>query len=136
MLNRKERKQLIYLLLAIFWGLFIFYLSSIPDLKSSLPSWQDFILRKLAHIFVFFVLTYLIANSLVSCKRKYLYFVILVGIAYAFIDELHQSTVLNRYGSAKDILIDSIGVYLAIWVYKCKVGERILKKIKKQPRCS
>ena len=69
--------------------------------------------------------------------KFYLYFVILVGIAYAFIDELHQSIVLNRYGSAKDILIDSIGVYLAIWVYKCRVVERLFKrKTKKQLKCS
>lgn len=109
--------RLLYLLTTILWAVFIFYLSSIPDLKSSLPSSQDFILRKMAHIFVFFMFAYLLAHSLDSTQRPYLLFVIFAAILYAFIDELHQMNVDGRFGSEADILIDSFGVFLAVFVY-------------------
>ena len=53
-MTKQEKIQLLFFAAAAVWGLLIFYLSSIPDLQSSLPGWQDLILRKLAHIFVFF----------------------------------------------------------------------------------
>lgn len=54
MLSAKQKRQLLFLLLAALWGYLIFYLSATPDLSSGLPPSYDFILRKLAHIFVFF----------------------------------------------------------------------------------
>jgi len=109
--------RLLYLLTTILWAGLIFYLSSIPDLKSSLPSTQDLILRKIAHIFVFFMFAYLLAHSLDSTQRPYLLFVILAAILYAFIDELHQMNVAGRQGNEVVILIDSLGVFLAVFVY-------------------
>lgn len=107
-----------FLLLAALWGGFIFYLSAQPDLKSGFPPSYDFILRKLAHMFVFGILTYLIAGSLEKDQRPYLLFVVVAALTYALIDELHQSFVPGRYGSPKDILIDSVGVYFGVWAYK------------------
>lgn len=130
MLSTKQKKQLLFLLLAALWGFFIFYLSDTPDLASSLPYKYDFILRKLAHIFVFLVLTYLVAVSLDSQARGYLLFVIVAAIVYALIDELHQSYVAGRVGSSRDIFIDSIGVYLGIWLYKVRPPDKLFKFIK------
>ena len=119
MLNNQDHNKirLLYLLAAIIWGGIIFYLSSIPSLASGLPSWQDFILRKIAHVAVFFMFTFLLAKSLNSTKRYYLLFVIVAGVFYAFIDELHQLGVAGRTGAPQDILIDTFGVFLAIWFY-------------------
>lgn len=119
-MNKKIKKQIIYLILAAIWGIFIFYLSSIPNLNSGLPTFYDFVLRKLAHIFVFFVLTYLTANALNSTKRLHLSFIILAIVYYAFLDEFHQTTVINRSGNYIDILIDSIGIFLGIAFFKNK----------------
>ncbi|MBU1202908.1 VanZ family protein [Patescibacteria group bacterium] len=130
MISSKQKKQLLFLLLAALWGALIYYLSSTPDLSSGLPHSYDFVFRKIAHIFVFFILTYLVASSLDSKERIYLLFVIIAGVSYALIDELHQSFVSGRVGSPKDVVIDSLGVYLGIWFYKVHPPEKILKFIK------
>ncbi|MBT4516702.1 MAG: VanZ family protein [Candidatus Komeilibacteria bacterium] len=130
MISVKQKKQLLFLLLAALWGYLIFYLSDTPELATDLPYKYDFILRKLAHIFVFMVLTYLIASSMDSQQRHYLLFVIVAAIVYAFVDELHQVFVQGRVGSGQDILVDSIGVYLGVWLYKMRPPKKLLKFIK------
>ena len=130
-MTKQEKIQLLFFAAAAVWGLLIFYLSSIPDLQSSLPGWQDLILRKLAHIFVFFILSYFLISSFVKYKRVYIYFVIITVIAYAFIDEYHQVFVPFRYGSAKDILIDSIGVLFGTALYSNLPPHKFFRKIKK-----
>lgn len=127
MISKKQKRQFLFLILAALWGGFIYYLSSTPDLSSGLPHSYDFVLRKIAHVFVFFVLTYLVAASLEKDQRPYLLFVILAAVAYALIDELHQTFVHGRVGSPRDVMIDSLGVYLGIWLYKFKPPHKILK---------
>jgi len=112
------KTRIFYLIATIIWAGFIFYLSSIPDLASGLPSWQDLVLRKLAHIAVFFIFAYLLAKTLNSVKRPALLFVIMAGVAYALFDEWHQSFVPGRMGVPQDILIDTIGVFLGVWGYQ------------------
>lgn len=129
-MNTKQKKQLLFLCLAALWGYLIFYLSDIPDLATDLPYKYDFILRKLAHIFVFGVLTYLVASSLASQQRHYLLFVIIAVIVYALVDEVHQSFIQGRVGSGRDILVDSIGVYLGMWLYKVRPPDKLFKFIK------
>ena len=130
MISAKQKKQLLFLLLAALWGYLIFYLSDTPDLATNLPYKYDFVLRKLAHMFVFMVLTYLIASSMDSKQRPYLLFVIVAAIVYAFVDELHQSYVQGRVGSGKDILVDSVGVYIGVWLYKVRPPNKLFKFIK------
>jgi VanZ family protein len=127
-MKRHQKTQILFFIAAVVWGLLIFYLSSIPNLQSALPSWQDMILRKLAHIFVFFILTYFLISSFVKYKRFYIYFVIVAAIAYAFIDEYHQVFVPFRYGNAKDILIDSLGVLFGAALYSTWPPHKILTR--------
>ncbi|PLX24452.1 hypothetical protein C0580_05200 [Candidatus Parcubacteria bacterium] len=128
-MKRSDKEKLFFLALAALWGGLIFYLSSIPNLSSGLPSMYDFVLRKMAHVTVFMVFTYLVASSLAKENRKYLLFVIIVGVLYAFVDELHQTGVVNRHGSPMDIVIDSFGVYLGVRIYQYKPPKKLLKKI-------
>jgi len=130
MLSIKQKRQLLFLLLAALWGYLIYFLSNTPDLATDLPYKYDFILRKIAHIFVFLVLTYLVASSLDSQQRHYLLFVIIAAIVYAFTDELHQTFVQGRVGSGRDILVDSIGVYFGIWFYKIYPPDKLFKFLK------
>ncbi len=133
-MTKQEKTQILFFIAAAVWGLLIFYLSSIPNLQSALPSWQDFILRKLAHIFVFFILSYFLISSFSKYKRAYIYFVIVAVIAYAFIDEYHQAFVPFRYGSAKDILIDSIGVLFGTALYSSWPPNKFLTRFAKAKR--
>ena len=118
MLSRQDKKQLVYFFSAIIWGTLIFYLSSLPNLDSGFPFFYDFILRKLAHIFVFFVLTYLVAKSLNNARRLHLWFIITAIVYYSFIDEIHQANIITRHGNYLDILIDSVGIFLGILLFE------------------
>ena len=113
--NKKAR--ILYLIATVIWAGLIFYLSSIPELSSGLETWQDLILRKLAHVAVYLVLAYLLAKSFNSVKRPLLLFVVIVCVAYAWIDEFHQIYVFGRMGAAQDVLIDTVGVFAGIWLY-------------------
>ncbi len=107
-----------YLILALIWGAIIYYFSSIPDLKSGFDSTIDLILRKGAHMFVYFVLTYLLAKSFNKKTVPYLVLVALLAIFYAISDEVHQLTVAGRSGSPRDVIIDSVGVFAGLIFYR------------------
>ncbi len=103
----------------VFWLSFIFYLSGIPELRSSLPSWQDFLFRKLAHIgeyAVLFALTFFVFHP----KRKKITFVFVILVMlftflYAVSDEIHQSFIFGRKGSIYDLGFDIFGIVLGFF---------------------
>ncbi len=107
----------------IFWMGIIFIFSSIPNLKSNLE--EDYILRKIAHIFEFAILTFLFFRALRQEKIsfvKMLIFSVIFSVFYALTDEYHQTFVLNRHGTLKDVGIDSIGIFIVglIWYIKSR----------------
>ena len=98
------------------WAGFIFFLSHQPDLKSDLPGNWDFLLRKIAHILEYAILTFLLIKALSEhqlTNRRILILAISLAILYAISDEYHQSFILGREGTLRDVVIDSIGVFLA-----------------------
>lgn len=105
----------------IFWMAVIFYFSDQPDLKSGLPGDWDFILRKLAHITEYFILTLLLARALAGekiSKSRALIFAGLAALLYAVSDEIHQLFVFGREGSVKDVVIDGVGIIIALFFKK------------------
>lgn len=113
------------------WAGIIFILSSIPNLESGLK--QDFILRKIAHILEYAILTFLLYRALrpeadqfkpgKKEKRafaKALILAIIIAFLYALSDEYHQTFVFGREGKLGDVGIDSIGILLVglVWYYK------------------
>ena len=92
----------------------IFALSATPDLNSGLGVW-DTVLRKLAHVTIFGVLWLTLARA-TRWRRPVLATVVAIG--YAISDEIHQSFVEGRHGSAVDVAIDSLGIGLAVlaWI--------------------
>ena len=102
------------------WAGFIFFLSHQPGLKSGLPGDWDFVLRKLAHISEYFVLTLLLMNALKQyrlSKKKIIIFSILFAFFYACSDEYHQVFISAREGTVRDVFIDSIGIFLASYLF-------------------
>ena len=96
----------------LLWAGLIFFFSNIPDLKSELK--EDFILRKIAHIFEYFIFTLLLFRAFkgslaMNLDRLYIYPAAL-ALLYAISDEFHQFFVDGRYCSLNDVLIDSIGI--------------------------
>lgn len=107
------KKILNYWLPPFLWAGFIFYLSSQPNLKSGLE--YDFYLRKTAHIFEYFVLTFFIYRTFKFhnfANKKAIGFSIAIAFLYALSDEWHQTFVFGREGKLSDALIDAVGILL------------------------
>jgi VanZ family protein len=91
----------------------IFLLSAQPDLSSGLGIW-DLILRKLAHMTSYGLLTFLWWRALVRRVAHPLVFAVAISLLYAVSDEWHQSFVEGRHGSPIDVGIDAIGILVAV----------------------
>lgn len=114
-------KFIIFWLPILVWAGFIFWLSSIPDLKSGVE--QDFILRKIAHILEYAILTFLLFRALVKEKISFvktLILAVIIAFLYSISDEYHQTFVQGRQGSFKDMGIDSVGILLMAWLWYYK----------------
>lgn len=114
------------------WCLLIFGLSSIPSAKIHTDSFLDFILRKSAHVFEFFILFLLTVNSFdKKYNNKNILISIIFSLLYAISDEYHQNFVQGRGPSVKDVGIDSIGIALGVVYFKLLWSKtpKIVKKI-------
>ncbi|HXV82852.1 MAG TPA: VanZ family protein, partial [Candidatus Binatia bacterium] len=100
----------------VVWMAAIFTLSSIPSLASPFDPWYDLMLRKLAHVFEYAVLTALLFWALRGHRAPgagTLAIAALLASLYAFSDEWHQTFVPGREGSLRDVGIDTVGIVLA-----------------------
>jgi VanZ family protein len=116
-------KFLKFWLPVLVWAGIIFWLSSIPDLESGLE--QDFILRKIAHILEYAILTFLLLRAFTKKRlsiKKIAIYSIIFCIFYSLTDEYHQTFVFGRQGTLKDVGIDSIGILIMslMWYIKNK----------------
>ena len=118
MLDSKAKNIIILWLPVFLWCAVIYYLSSIPSLKSDLPNQWDFMFRKIAHITEYAILTLLFfrASSKNLNFKKAISYSALFSITYALTDEYHQLFVFGRGGNLGDVFIDSIGVFLAVFL--------------------
>ncbi len=116
-----EKTFLNYFLLLIWMGV-IFYISGQPDLKSGLENRIDFILRKMAHITEYAILTFLAWRAFAGGEEtaysnfrrwSFLIYAIIFSALYAASDEYHQTFVAGRVGNTADILIDALGIAIA-----------------------
>lgn len=79
----------------------------------------SFIIRKLAHFSIYFIGGILIFNFIntFSIKPKYIILLSIVfGVLYAISDEFHQFFIAERSAQIKDVLIDSLGGIIAIFL--------------------
>jgi len=129
-----NKKIFVYWFPVIIWAGIIFWLSSIPDLKSDLK--EDFILRKMAHILEFAILTFLLFRAIsvqgalptgrqgsIHGGNKAIIYSLIIALFYAFSDELHQLFVEGRQCSFRDVGIDSIGILITSVL--CYIKNRI-----------
>lgn len=110
----------------------IAYLSNQPSLRSSLPDGWDFVFRKIAHMLEYAILTWLTVRVLrFSGKVEFnraLVLGALIAVLYAVSDEYHQTFIPGREGTARDVIIDSIGVAVFVWYYK-RVGGNLIRSL-------
>ena len=96
-------------------------------------------IRKLAHFSIYtlvgFLLMCLCFTYKISVNKKIIISLIL-GFIYACSDEIHQTFVMGRSGEARDVLIDTSGVFIGIlislctsYLYKKKHDKKDIKEI-------
>ncbi|KKT40264.1 hypothetical protein A3K29_02635 [Candidatus Collierbacteria bacterium RIFOXYB2_FULL_46_14] len=118
----------------VLWMLLIFLMSSKSDLPVNGTITEDFLSKKLAHIFEYAVLMFFMFRAVgeKSPARAFLY-----SLVFAFTDEIHQLFIPTRTGKLRDVGIDSIGLILAsISIIKLSTWNSFLlvhplKKLKK-----
>lgn len=84
----------------------------------------EFVIRKMAHMFIYFILSILVLLFLFtynnSLKMK-IFLTLCTSFLYACSDEIHQYFVGGRSASFKDVLIDTtgagIGIFLILIIY-------------------
>jgi VanZ family protein len=96
----------------VLWAGLIFTLSSIPSLGTGLGTW-DLVLRKLAHAGEYAILGALLVRALRRPGAA-----VALGVLYAVSDEVHQSFVEGRMGSALDVGIDAVGVVCGVLLWE------------------
>ncbi len=93
----------------------IWMLSGTPDLAVA-HGWLDTVTRKAAHVGVFGLLAAACVLALrrwPQSARRSLVGGALIALAYAVVDELHQSRVPTRHGTPVDVAIDAAGIGIA-----------------------
>ena len=132
--NRDKIRKILSIILLASWCLVIFYFSNQNGNMSTTSSshiidfinkilrinlydfkYSVLIVRKLAHMFLYFVLFILSYNTFSSFKinKKYLY-AFLFCLLYATSDEVHQLFVVERTAYLTDILIDMLGSLIGL----------------------
>lgn len=79
------------------------------------------VVRKLAHVTEYFLLAASVSFPLYVYKLRGFLLVVIAGafcVTFAALDEYHQSFIVGRVSSPKDVLIDSIGILAGIIVVR------------------
>ena len=89
----------------------IFVLSSVPGDTDA--AWWEPIARTIGHAVEYAVLTLLWSWALAGVIRRPVWVACAIALAYAAVDEYHQSFVENRDATVSDVAIDAVGIGLA-----------------------
>lgn len=116
----KMTKKIAYWIPPLVWMVIIFLLSSRPRFTATGEPLEDFLIFKMLHMFEYGLLASLLFNALFNTvTRNILNAMRLAGtvaVLYAASDELHQIYIPTRSGSPRDVIIDAIGILIALFV--------------------
>jgi VanZ family protein len=135
--KEKLIKILKFWLPVLLWMGIIFIFSSYPTSRASEVHWEDFIVKKTAHIIEYGFLATLVYRAFINNgvnKQKASYYAILVAAFYGFTDELHQSFTPGREPTLRDVIFDTLGAISAVYLvlrYLPKAPERVRSWAKK-----
>jgi VanZ family protein len=102
----------------IVYALAVFVLSSIPSLKG--PDLGFALQDKVLHMLEFGVFGLLLQRSIFhhhSIQVKRIVLVLILGIGYGGLDEIHQLFISGREASLGDFLADGVGIVLSCILY-------------------
>ncbi|OSA75859.1 teicoplanin resistance protein VanZ [Clostridium botulinum] len=133
-----KSKKLAYFIPSFIWMVIIFIFSNQPGESSDKNNFfvadaltkgkidlfkhidynfLNFLIRKAAHITEYFILFMLLYYAFKKTFYKNLKIkAAIITILYACTDEFHQLFIPGREGKARDVLIDSIGVFIGVFL--------------------
>jgi VanZ family protein len=109
----------------------IFYFSAQP--AGGEHAWWVIVARKLGHVTGYALLTALWAWALAGVVRRPVLWAVALSFTYACSDEFHQTFVRGREGTPRDILIDAIGIAIAVLLIRWRLASDSLRA---RPRSS
>ena len=115
------------------WALFIFSFSSLPANPVTEIHWKDFLFKKSLHITFYGILTVLIYRSFRQskvAKKTAAVYSVLFTILYGVSDEFHQSLTPGRDPQMRDVIFDTLGRVLTVYLL-WKVLPKMHPKIRK-----
>lgn len=90
-------------------------------------TWNQMVfLRKFAHFAEYLVFAVLLMNALLfrMSWKESVKWTLLIGIAYAIFDEVHQLFIPGRSGNVIDMMIDTLGIvaglFCMVWINKVR----------------
>ena len=103
------------------WALFIFILSSQPDVPGAkLFLWSD----KIGHVLLYMPLGFLLVRAMIlkpgPFRKSVVLWAVVLGSLYAVTDEVHQMFVPGRTAELADLMADMIGVFIGVQFYRIK----------------
>lgn len=100
----------------ILWAFVIFAFSSQPTGSASTIDWQDFAVKKLAHMVEYAIFTALSFRAFWNVgihKTNAIIYAVLLSFIYGASDEIHQAFTPGREPAVRDVVFDTIGASLA-----------------------
>lgn len=110
-----------FFLPVVLWAGVIFAFSSFPTGTATEIKWQDFVIKKSAHVIEYAILSVLLYRAFVNigiAKGKALVLAVIISSLYGMTDEFHQSFTPGREPHFRDVIFDTIGASAAaliIW---------------------
>ena len=114
---------------AIVWAFVIYSFSSNPTGRASEIHWEDFVIKKSAHLFVYSVLTVLLYRAFYNYQlgeKLSAKYTLIVNVLYAISDEFHKGFTPGRDPTLRDIFIDSFAIIVVLYL--------IIKYLPKAPK--
>ncbi len=117
-MNSRTRRALLRAIAPLALMGLIFYLSS--QRADEGLDWWDVVFRKIGHIGGYALLTALWAWALAGAVRRPVAVAAGIALVYACSDEYHQGFVETRQGTPVDVLVDAIGIALAVLLLRAR----------------
>lgn len=107
---RHVSRKTFFTSLAVLWAGVIFVGSSIPG--STLPAAPS-VVPFVVHLVEYFILGMVVVSTLYHFHdAEHVRDTLLIGMLYAFTDEVHQLFVVGRHFDVRDLLVDLLGIAL------------------------
>ena len=103
------------------WAIVIFLFSSLTVTPATEIYWQDFIVKKTAHVVEYGIFAALLYRALRGSgveKVNAVLFATLGAVVYGATDEFHQSFTPGREPRVRDVFFDTIGGILGVYICK------------------